>query len=64
MIHFAIRKKDENGNDVDLEIKFGVEDLRRLLELGDSDNDPTIIPGAYVKDCGIGWDSQVTSMET
>ncbi|KAJ0430763.1 hypothetical protein HanHA300_Chr17g0672761 [Helianthus annuus] len=29
--------------DVDLEFKFGVEDLRRVLELGDSDNHPTII---------------------
>ncbi|MFS7907220.1 hypothetical protein Hanom_Chr01g00068721 [Helianthus anomalus] len=43
MIHSAVRKKDENGEDVDMEIKFGVGDLRRVLELGDSDNDPTII---------------------
>ncbi|MFS8023667.1 hypothetical protein Hanom_Chr16g01454151 [Helianthus anomalus] len=29
MIHSAVRKKDENSQDVDLEIKFGVEDHRR-----------------------------------
>ncbi|MFS7944787.1 hypothetical protein Hanom_Chr06g00516391 [Helianthus anomalus] len=44
--------KDENGQDVDLEIKFGVEDLRRVLELGDSDDDPTIIPERLCKGLG------------
>ncbi|KAJ0653516.1 hypothetical protein HanOQP8_Chr15g0584451 [Helianthus annuus] len=43
MIYSAVRKKDENGQDVDLEIKFNVGELRRVLELGDSDDDPTII---------------------
>ncbi|MFS7918204.1 hypothetical protein Hanom_Chr03g00198081 [Helianthus anomalus] len=44
MIYSAVGKKDENGQDVDLEIKFNVDDLRRVLELVDSDDDPTIIP--------------------
>ncbi|MFS8019407.1 hypothetical protein Hanom_Chr15g01403421 [Helianthus anomalus] len=34
-IYSAVRKKDENGQDIDLEIKFNVSDLRRVLELGD-----------------------------
>ncbi|MFS7946450.1 hypothetical protein Hanom_Chr06g00536441 [Helianthus anomalus] len=57
MILSTVRKKDENGNDVDLEIKFGVEDLRRVLELGDSDNDPTIIPERLCKGlwCRMGF---------
>ncbi|MFS7960754.1 hypothetical protein Hanom_Chr08g00706731 [Helianthus anomalus] len=57
MIHLAVRKKDEKGLDVDLEIKFGVGDLRRVLELGDSDNDPTIIPERLAKGmwCRMGF---------
>ncbi|KAM0038460.1 hypothetical protein Hdeb2414_s0013g00415071 [Helianthus debilis subsp. tardiflorus] len=57
MIHPAVRKKDKNGQDVDLEIKFGVEDLRRVLELGDSDDDPTIIPERLAKGlwCRMGF---------
>ncbi|MFS7904012.1 hypothetical protein Hanom_Chr01g00030881 [Helianthus anomalus] len=57
MIHSTVRKKDENGQDVDLEIKFSVEDLRRVLELGDSDDDPTIIPERLAKGlwCGMGF---------
>ncbi|KAJ0795946.1 hypothetical protein HanPI659440_Chr04g0156381 [Helianthus annuus] len=43
MICSAVRKKDENGQDVDLEINFNVGDLRCVLDLGDSDDDPTII---------------------
>ncbi|KAF5777856.1 hypothetical protein HanXRQr2_Chr12g0540631 [Helianthus annuus] len=49
MICFAVRTKDENGQDVDLEIKFKVGDLRRVLELGDSDDEPTIIPERLCK---------------
>ncbi|MFS7962431.1 hypothetical protein Hanom_Chr08g00726551 [Helianthus anomalus] len=49
MIYSAVRKKDENGQDVDLKIKFNISDLRRVLELGDSDNDPTIIPDRLCK---------------
>ncbi|MFS8003718.1 hypothetical protein Hanom_Chr13g01217191 [Helianthus anomalus] len=61
MIHSVVRKKDENGNDVDLEIKFGVEDLRRVLELGDSDNDPTIIPERLCKGlwCRMGFTGHI-----
>ncbi|KAM0009868.1 hypothetical protein Hdeb2414_s0007g00239301 [Helianthus debilis subsp. tardiflorus] len=44
MIYSAVSKKDENGQDVDIEIKFNVGDLRRVLEIGDSDTDPIIIP--------------------
>ncbi|MFS7911128.1 hypothetical protein Hanom_Chr02g00114411 [Helianthus anomalus] len=49
MIYSAVRKKDENGQDKDVEIKFDVGDLRRVLELGDSDNDPSIIPERLCK---------------
>ncbi|MFS7929144.1 hypothetical protein Hanom_Chr04g00329041 [Helianthus anomalus] len=61
MIYSVVRKKDENGQDVDLEIKFGVEDLRRLLERGDSDNDPTIIPERLAKGlwCRMGFTGHV-----
>ncbi|MFS8018496.1 hypothetical protein Hanom_Chr15g01392711 [Helianthus anomalus] len=56
-IYSAVRKKDENGQDVDLEIKFNVGDLRRVLELGDSDRDATIIPERLCKGlwCKIGF---------
>ncbi|KAJ0475944.1 hypothetical protein HanHA300_Chr13g0471471 [Helianthus annuus] len=57
MIYSAVRKKDENGQDVDLEIKFNVGDLRRVLDLGDSDSDPTIIPERLCKGlwCRMGF---------
>ncbi|MFS7947814.1 hypothetical protein Hanom_Chr06g00552621 [Helianthus anomalus] len=48
-IYSAVRTKDENGNDVDLEMKFNVGDLRRVLELGDTDNDPTILSERLAK---------------
>ncbi|MFS8001320.1 hypothetical protein Hanom_Chr13g01188951 [Helianthus anomalus] len=44
MIYSVVRKKDKNGQNIDVEIKFDVGDLRRVLELGDSDNDPIIVP--------------------
>ncbi|KAM0011263.1 hypothetical protein Hdeb2414_s0065g00766541 [Helianthus debilis subsp. tardiflorus] len=44
MFYSAVRKKDENGQDIDVEIKFNVGDLRRVFELGDSDDDHIIIP--------------------
>ncbi|KAM0062057.1 hypothetical protein Hdeb2414_s0004g00143571 [Helianthus debilis subsp. tardiflorus] len=61
MIHSAVRKKDEKGKYVDLEFKFGVEDLRRVLELGDSDNDPTIIPERLAKGmwCRMGFTGHI-----
>ncbi|KAM0001581.1 hypothetical protein Hdeb2414_s0002g00061041 [Helianthus debilis subsp. tardiflorus] len=57
MIYSTVRKKDENGHDVDLEIKFNVGDLRRVLELGDSYKDPTIIPERLCKGlwCRMGF---------
>ncbi|KAJ0667671.1 hypothetical protein HanPI659440_Chr17g0680361 [Helianthus annuus] len=57
MICSAVRKKDENGMDVDLEIKFNVGDIRRVLELGDSDDDPTIISECLCKGlwCRMGF---------
>ncbi|KAM0067147.1 hypothetical protein Hdeb2414_s0002g00057491 [Helianthus debilis subsp. tardiflorus] len=57
MIYSAVRKKDENGQDIDVEIKFNVGDLRRVLELGDSDNDPIIIPERLCKGlwCRMGF---------
>ncbi|MFS7943563.1 hypothetical protein Hanom_Chr06g00501701 [Helianthus anomalus] len=61
MIPSAVRKKDEKGKDVDLEFKFGVEDLRRVLELGDSDNHPTIIPERLAKGlwCRMGFTGHI-----
>ncbi|KAM0036963.1 hypothetical protein Hdeb2414_s0014g00432531 [Helianthus debilis subsp. tardiflorus] len=57
MICSTVRKKDENGQDIDIEIKFNVGDLRRVLELGDSDDDSTIIPERLCKGlwCRIGF---------
>ncbi|KAJ0715064.1 hypothetical protein HanPI659440_Chr13g0496801 [Helianthus annuus] len=49
MICSAIRKKDENDKDINVEFKFNIGDLRRVLELGDNDNDPTIIPERLCK---------------
>ncbi|MFS7904867.1 hypothetical protein Hanom_Chr01g00041071 [Helianthus anomalus] len=57
MICSAVRKKDENGKDIDLEIKFNVGDHRRMLELGDSGDEPTIIPERLCKGlwCRVGF---------
>ncbi|MFS7985882.1 hypothetical protein Hanom_Chr11g01003871 [Helianthus anomalus] len=40
---------------------FGVEDLRRVLELGDSDNYPTIIPERLAKGlwCRMGFTGHI-----
>ncbi|MFS7953408.1 hypothetical protein Hanom_Chr07g00618251 [Helianthus anomalus] len=43
MIYSAVQKKDENDKYIDVEVKFNVGDVRRVLDLGDSD-DPTIVP--------------------
>ncbi|KAM0044107.1 hypothetical protein Hdeb2414_s0010g00349321 [Helianthus debilis subsp. tardiflorus] len=74
MICSAVRKKDENGKDIDLEIKFNVGDLRRVLELGDSDDEPTIIPEHLCKGlwCRMGfighingkWEKQCSAILT
>ncbi|KAJ0805608.1 hypothetical protein HanPI659440_Chr02g0080201 [Helianthus annuus] len=42
-IYSAIQKKDENDKDVDIEVKFIVVDVRRVLDLRDSDDDPIIV---------------------
>ncbi|MFS8019433.1 hypothetical protein Hanom_Chr15g01403721 [Helianthus anomalus] len=49
MTYFAIQKKDEIYKKVDIEIKLNVGDLRRVLDLGDTDDDPTIIPERLCK---------------
>ncbi|MFS8002070.1 hypothetical protein Hanom_Chr13g01197821 [Helianthus anomalus] len=49
MISSDVQKKDKNDQDVDVEVKFNVGDQRRFLELGDSDNDTTIIPERLCK---------------
>ncbi|KAF5807992.1 hypothetical protein HanRHA438_Chr04g0151741 [Helianthus annuus] len=43
MIYSAVQKKDENDKDIDIEVKFNVGDVRRVLDLGDKDEDPTIV---------------------
>ncbi|KAF5774427.1 hypothetical protein HanXRQr2_Chr13g0600261 [Helianthus annuus] len=48
-IHAVVRKKDENDKDIDVEVVFVVEDVRRVLELQDSDNDPTIMSERLAK---------------
>ncbi|KAJ0646528.1 hypothetical protein HanOQP8_Chr16g0636211 [Helianthus annuus] len=60
-IHAVVRKKDENDKDIDVEIVFGVEDVRRILELQDSDNDPTIMLERLAKGlwCRMGFTSHI-----
>ncbi|MFS7888802.1 hypothetical protein Hanom_Chr00s000002g01599361 [Helianthus anomalus] len=50
MIHSAVQKKDEKG-----------KDLKRVLELGDSDNHPTIIPEHLAKGlwCRMGFTGHI-----
>ncbi|KAL9995311.1 hypothetical protein Hdeb2414_s0819g00950361 [Helianthus debilis subsp. tardiflorus] len=43
IIYSAVQKKDENDKDIDIEVKFNVGDVRRVLDLGDKDEDPTIV---------------------
>ncbi|KAM0055497.1 hypothetical protein Hdeb2414_s0006g00206881 [Helianthus debilis subsp. tardiflorus] len=61
MIYSAVRKRDENGQNEDLEIKFNVGDIRRVLELGDSDDDPTIISERLCKGlwCRMGFTGHI-----
>ncbi|KAF5797263.1 hypothetical protein HanRHA438_Chr08g0373001 [Helianthus annuus] len=60
-IHAVVRKKDENDKDIDVEVVFGVEDVRRVLELQDSDNDPTIMSERLAKGlwCRLGFTSHI-----
>ncbi|KAM0063900.1 hypothetical protein Hdeb2414_s0003g00096331 [Helianthus debilis subsp. tardiflorus] len=60
-IHAVVKKKDENKKDIDVEVVFGVEDVRRILDLQDSDDDPTIISERLAKGlwCRIGFTSYI-----
>ncbi|MFS7966062.1 hypothetical protein Hanom_Chr09g00769481 [Helianthus anomalus] len=49
MIYSAVQKKYENAKDIDIEVKFNVGEVRRVLDLGDSDNDPTTVPERLCK---------------
>ncbi|KAM0004146.1 hypothetical protein Hdeb2414_s0006g00219191 [Helianthus debilis subsp. tardiflorus] len=61
MIYSAIQKKDENDKKVDVEIKFIVGDLRRVLDLGDIDDGPTIVSERLCKGlwCRMGFEGNV-----
>ncbi|KAJ0931163.1 hypothetical protein HanPSC8_Chr04g0158311 [Helianthus annuus] len=48
-IYSAVQKKDENDKDIDVEVKFNVGDVRRVLDLRDSDDDPIIVPERLCK---------------
>ncbi|MFS7904219.1 hypothetical protein Hanom_Chr01g00033471 [Helianthus anomalus] len=56
-IRSVLRKKDEKGKDIDVKFKFGVGDHRRVLDLKDSDNDPTIMSERLTKGmwCRMGF---------
>ncbi|KAJ0478310.1 hypothetical protein HanRHA438_Chr00c13g0849861 [Helianthus annuus] len=60
-IHAVVRKKNENDKDIDVEVVFGVDDVRRILELQDSDNDPTIMSERLAKGlwCRMGFTSHI-----
>ncbi|KAL9992217.1 hypothetical protein Hdeb2414_s0007g00245721 [Helianthus debilis subsp. tardiflorus] len=49
MVYSALQKKDENGDDIDVEVKFNMGDVRRVLDLGHSDDDPIIVPERLCK---------------
>ncbi|MFS7946108.1 hypothetical protein Hanom_Chr06g00532181 [Helianthus anomalus] len=49
MIYSVVQKKDENDKDVDIKVKFNVGDVRRVLDLRDSDDDPIIVPERLCK---------------
>ncbi|MFS8019582.1 hypothetical protein Hanom_Chr15g01405451 [Helianthus anomalus] len=61
MIYSAIQKRDENDKKVDVEIKFNVGDLRRVLDLGDTDDHPTIVSERLCKGlwCRMGFEGNV-----
>ncbi|KAJ0463405.1 hypothetical protein HanHA300_Chr14g0515311 [Helianthus annuus] len=61
MIHAVVRKKDENEKDIDIEVEFGVGDVRRVLDLQDSDNDPIIMSERLAKGiwCRMGFTSHI-----
>ncbi|MFS7955816.1 hypothetical protein Hanom_Chr07g00647131 [Helianthus anomalus] len=57
MIHAVLRKKDQTGKDIDVGFEFGVGEIRRVLDLQDSDDDPTIMSERLVKGlwCRMGF---------
>ncbi|KAF5818465.1 hypothetical protein HanRHA438_Chr02g0066821 [Helianthus annuus] len=61
MIHAVLRKKDQAGKDIDVAFEFGVEDVRRVLDLQDSDDDPTIMSEPLVKGlwCRMGFTGHI-----
>ncbi|KAJ0907167.1 hypothetical protein HanRHA438_Chr07g0295671 [Helianthus annuus] len=66
MIHLILRKKDQKGKDIDMEFKFGVGDLRRVLDLKDSDDDPTIMSERLAKGmwCRMGFTGHINGKMT
>ncbi|MFS8004360.1 hypothetical protein Hanom_Chr13g01224851 [Helianthus anomalus] len=66
MIHSVLRKKYEKGKDIDVEFKFGVGDLRRVLDLKDSDDDPTIMSERLTKGmwCRMGFTGHINGKMT
>ncbi|KAJ0669284.1 hypothetical protein HanPI659440_Chr17g0699331 [Helianthus annuus] len=60
MIHAILRKKDQAGKDV-VEYVFSVEDDRRVLDLQDSDSDPTIMSERLAKGlcCRMGFTGHI-----
>ncbi|KAF5773706.1 hypothetical protein HanXRQr2_Chr13g0591571 [Helianthus annuus] len=66
MIHSVLRKKDQKGKDIDVKFKFGVGDLRRVLELKDSDEDPTIMSERLAKGmwCRMGFTGHINGKMT
>ncbi|KAM0007335.1 hypothetical protein Hdeb2414_s0144g00812741 [Helianthus debilis subsp. tardiflorus] len=58
MIYSVIQKRDENDKKIDVEIEFNVGDLRCVLDLGDTDEDPTIVSERLCKGlwCKMGFE--------
>ncbi|KAJ0805026.1 hypothetical protein HanPI659440_Chr02g0044941 [Helianthus annuus] len=66
MIHSILRKKDQKGKDIDVEFKFDVGDIRRVLDLKDSDDDPTIMSERLAKGtwCRMGFSVHINGKMT
>ncbi|MFS7928778.1 hypothetical protein Hanom_Chr04g00324731 [Helianthus anomalus] len=66
MIHAVLRKKDQKGKDIDVEFKFDVRDLRRVLDLKDFDNDPTIMSERLAEGlwCRMGFSGHLNGKMT
>ncbi|MFS7965405.1 hypothetical protein Hanom_Chr09g00761871 [Helianthus anomalus] len=47
--YYESHMKDENKKDIDVEVLFTVADVRRVLDLKDSDEDPIIVPEILCK---------------